>query len=116
MKPLFIDENLPRSLGARLGRPAIHATQLGSRLSDEGIWDRGRKEDGIVRTQDADFFDRIIIDGPPPQIVWVRTGDMRRRDLEDRLVRVWPAVERLLADVALVEIHQERVVGMVVGS
>lgn len=114
MKPLFIDENLPRSLVGRLGTSAVHATQLGVRLSDEEIWARGKLEGGIVLTQDADFFDRMIVDGPPPQVVWVRTGNMRRSAMEDLLVKVWPTVERLLADVALVEVHQDRVIGMVV--
>lgn len=115
MKPLFIDENLPRTLGGRLGRPAVHATDLGVRLTDQEIWEKGRSDNGVVLTQDADFFDRIVVDGPPPQVVWVRTGNMRRRELEDRLVNAWPEIERLLTESALVEVYRDRVVGMVVG-
>jgi len=116
VKPLFVDENLPRSLCARLGMVATHATDHGERLTDEQIWERSRAADEIVLTQDADFFDRIILDGPPPQVVWVRTGNMRRCDLEDLLVRLWPDVDRLLASCALVEVHRDRVMGMVVGA
>ena len=116
MTPLFIDENLPRSLCGRLGRAATHATDHGSRLEDREIWERNRVPGGLVVTQDADFFDRIMLDGPPPQVVWVRTGNMRRRDLEERLVGVWPEIERLLSESALIEIYRDRVVGMVLGS
>jgi len=116
VKPLFIDENLPRTLGGRLGRPAVHATDRGVRLTDQEIWEKGRSDDGVVLTQDADFFDRIVVHGPPPQVVWVRTGNMRRRELEDCLVAARPEIERLLTESALVEVYRDRAVGMVVGS
>lgn len=116
MTPLFIDENLPRSLCGRLGRSATHATDQGNRLADSEIWERSRVPGGIVLTQDVDFFDRIVVEGPPPQVVWIRTGNMRRRELEELLVRVWPEIERLLLDSALIEVYRDRVVGMVLGA
>ena len=112
MKTLFVDENLPKALGLRLSQSLIHATDVGLRLSDQEIWARGRAGDWIVLTQDADFFDRLIIDGPPPQVVWVRTGNLRRRAMEDLLVRVWPAVQRLLDQASLVEIYNDRIEGI----
>jgi predicted nuclease of predicted toxin-antitoxin system len=112
LKTLFVDENLPKALGYRLAQSVIHATDLGTRPSDQEIWDRGKEEDWIILTQDADFFDRLIVDGPPPRVVWVRTGNLRRRAMEDLLVRVWPAVERLLDQASLIEIHNDRIEGI----
>lgn len=112
MSGLFIDENLPRSLGERLGPEFRHATELGERLTDDEIWRRGKAGDWVVLTQDTDFFHRMIVEGPPPRVVWVRTGNLRRRAMEDLLVRVWPDVERLLEKVPLVEIHADRIEGV----
>jgi predicted nuclease of predicted toxin-antitoxin system len=112
VRRLFIDENLPRTLGDKLASEFLHSTDLGERLSDEEIWRRGRVGDWIVLTQDTDFFDRLVLEGPPPRVVWVRTGNLRRRAMEELLVRVWPEVERLLEKAALVEIHADVVEGI----
>lgn len=116
MRPLFIDENLPRSLCGRLGRLATHATDCGIRLEDREIWEPNRVPGGIVVTQDADFSDRVVLEGPPPQVIWVRTGNMGRREPEEFLVGMWPEIERILAESALIEVYRDRLVGMVLGS
>ena len=112
MRTLFVDENLPRTLGERIAERVIHATDLGSRLSDDEIWRRGKAGDWVVLTQDTDFFDRMVLEGPPPRVVWVRTGNLRRKAMEDLLVRVWPEVEQLLERVAMVEIHSHTIEGL----
>jgi predicted nuclease of predicted toxin-antitoxin system len=94
----------------------LHATDLGERLSDESIWSRAREAGWIVVTKDADFFDRLVIEGPPPRVVWVRIGNMRRRDLEDRFVAAWSTIESLLGEVDLVELHEDRIEGIAFGG
>ncbi len=39
---LLVDENLPLSLARQLGGQALHATELGDRLTDQQLWSRGR--------------------------------------------------------------------------
>ena len=113
---LIIDENLPASLETKLGPGCIHSTALGARLTDEQLWLRARVSTGVILTKDADFFDRLALYGPPPKVVWVRLGNLRRAALEDRIIAWWPQVVSLLSTSTLVEIHADRLEALAIGA
>jgi predicted nuclease of predicted toxin-antitoxin system len=46
-----------------------------------------------------------MLDGPPPKVIWVRLGNIRKRDLENLLLHLWPQITALLADADLIAIH-----------
>lgn len=102
---LLIDENLPASLGVVLPVNAVYATDFGPQPTDLELWSVARDKDLTILTRDADFFDRIIIEGPPPKIIWVRLGNLRRAELETWLAERWPDIEKCLHDADLIEIH-----------
>ena len=108
MKRILVDENLPADLERIVGPECTHATELGNQPTDDELWTYAAEQKLVILTKDADFFDRLIVHGSPPQIVWVRTGNMRRIDLHDLLERVWPKVLGLLENADLVEIHEDR--------
>ena len=60
-------------------------------------------------TKDADFSGRIILQTPPPWIVHLRFGNLRRREFHAVLARVWPQVEALLPTHKLVNVYPDRV-------
>jgi len=105
---ILIDENLPETLQHIFGPSAVHVSSLGQRMSDHQLWTRGRANNSIIVTKDADFFERLAIEGPPPKIIWVRTGNLRRIDLEGMLARVWHEVSVLLNNADLIEVHSDR--------
>lgn len=109
---LLVDENLPVELGRSLGLDSVHATELGMRLTDEQIWDEAKRLGRILVTKDADFFDRMALMGPPPQVIWVRFGNMRRKDVVDLFVRDWSDISRLLNSSDLVEVFINRIEGI----
>jgi predicted nuclease of predicted toxin-antitoxin system len=63
-------------------------------------------------TKDADFSDRIILGAPPPWVVHLRFGNLRRGDFHALFARVWPQVEALLKTHKLVNVYAERVEGI----
>ena len=105
MKHLLIDENLPASLARLLPVECSHATDIEPQPSDSKLWILARENDWTILTRDTDFFDRIMLDGSPPKVIWVRLGNIRKADLESLMVRLWPAISSLLADADLVEVH-----------
>ena len=102
---LLIDENLPATLAGVLPVECHHATHFGDQLTDLELWSIAREQNLIILTRDADFFDRIILEGPPPKVIWVRLGNLRRKDLEKTLLDRWAAIESCLESADLVEIH-----------
>ena len=54
---------------------------------DIDIWDYARKNDYVIVTFDADFYDIGLINGCPPKIVWLRTGNLSTNKIADLLRR-----------------------------
>ncbi len=106
--PVIVDENLPRTLVAKFGAGSLHATDLGERVTDGYLWLHARQHGRIILTKDADFFDRLSLEGSPPKVVWVRLGNLRRADLEEEILRRWPEVLNLLESANMVELHGDR--------
>ena len=52
---------------------------------DIDIWDYARKNDYIIVTFDADFYDISLTGGCPPKIIWLRTGNLTTNQIADLL-------------------------------
>ena len=82
MKRLLIDENLSASLATLLPVDCCHATELGQQPTDSLLWNHARERNWTILTRDTDFFDRIMLQGPPPKVIWVRLGNMANEPLD----------------------------------
>ncbi len=112
MKGFLLDENLPSRLTFDPGLPVVSSTILGASPTDTQIWEHARREELVIVTKDADFSGRIILQNPPPWVVHLRFGNMRRHEFHARLGRVWPQVATLLKPHKLVNVHADRVEGV----
>ena len=105
MNHLLVDENLPASLLDHLPIDGSHASKIGERPTDLQLWRHARKNNWVILTRDTDFFDRLMLEGPPPKVIWVRLGNIRKRDLERTLLQLWPKITEQLMEADLIEIH-----------
>lgn len=60
---------------------------------DPDIWEYARKHDFIIVTFDADFYDLSLLNGHPPKIIWLRTGNLKRSELVNLLTTKKEAIE-----------------------
>jgi predicted nuclease of predicted toxin-antitoxin system len=90
MKGFLFDENLPARLRFSPSLAVIPLAKVGRNPSDSRIWDFARKHDLVIVSKDADFSDRIITSLPPPWVVHLRFGNLRKNDFHALLARVWP--------------------------
>ena len=109
MRGFLFDENLPQVPSLRSNWPITHATDLGMRPTDSELWLHARDNDLAIVTKDADFSQRIVLSEPPPRVVHVRIGNMRRRDFDARLQSVWPRIESLVPVNKLVAAYIDRI-------
>jgi predicted nuclease of predicted toxin-antitoxin system len=105
MKGFLFDENLPINIQFSPTWPVEHVTDLGDSLSDTEIWEYAKTNDLVIVTKDADFSDRIITSSPPPRVIHLRFGNMRKRDFHAFLSRVWPKIETLIETHKLVNVY-----------
>jgi len=76
---LLLDGNLSFRLVKLLNKsfPEIeHVYNLGlSKKTDIEIWDYATIHDYIIVTKDSDFYERSLLYGVPPKIIWLKTGN-----------------------------------------
>lgn len=104
MKGFLLDENVPAQLRVSPKLPVIPASKIGRHPSDSQIWEYARKNDLAIISKDADFSDRIIINSPPPRVVHLRFGNLRKNEFHALLARVWPQIETLLKSCKLINV------------
>ena len=112
MRGLLLDQNIPTQLAFQPSLPVVSTTVLGSNPSDSAIWEYAQRESLVIVSKDADFSGRIILRQPPPWVVHLRFGNLRRKQFHALLARVWPQVETLLKQHKLVNVHRDRVEGL----
>lgn len=109
MKGFILDENLPTNVQFTPSLPITHVTDLGDSLSDREIWEYAKENELVIVTKDADFSDRIIISTPPPRVVYLRFGNMRRKDFHSFLNNTWPQIENLIFEHKLVNVYLSKI-------
>jgi len=109
MKGFLFDENLPHVPSLQTRLPVTHALDLGSRPTDSQLWVHSQQNDLVIVTKDADFSQRIVLAVPPPRVVHLRVGNMRRRDFSAWLESVWPQIESTIATHKLVNVYRDRI-------
>jgi predicted nuclease of predicted toxin-antitoxin system len=73
---LLLDENLSRRIVPLL-QPAFpgstQVTLLGlERASDLEVWQYAKDNGFVIVSRDSDFHERSLIEGHPPQVVWMK--------------------------------------------
>jgi predicted nuclease of predicted toxin-antitoxin system len=88
---LLCDENLSPKLPALLearypGSAHVRDCDLkGS--SDDAIWEYARANNFTILSKDSDFYQRSLLFGPPPKLIWLRIGNCTRDDVLALLAR-----------------------------
>ena len=105
MNGFLIDENLPINIEFSPTLPVEHVTSLKPSPTDTEIWEYARKNNLVIITKDADFSDRIIASTPPPKVVHLKFGNMKRKDFHSFLKKIWSRIESLIKDYKLVNVY-----------
>lgn len=109
MNGFLLDENIPNRFSFTSKFPILHAREIGVSLSDTVLWEYARDHEFVIVTKDADFSHRVMLSDPPPWIVHLRIGNMRRKDFHEFLARVWPKIEDLLPENKLINVYLDTI-------
>jgi len=89
MKLLF-DQNISFRVSKKLQNyfpGCLHLTdcKLGD-CEDREIWEFAKKNECIIVTFDSDFYDISILNGHPPKIIWIRTGNLTSMEIVQLMI------------------------------
>lgn len=99
---LLFDQNLsfrlPRAL-ADLYPGALHVKHLGLTASDDKeVWLYAAANDCAIVSKDSDFYQRSLLHGHPPKILWIRRGNCSTKIVEQMLRQHRDDIERFMLD------------------
>ncbi len=109
MNGFLFDENVPMPLRFVPSLPVIHATALGPSPSDQELWTYATQSALAIVSKDTDFAERVMHAAPPPWVVHLRFGNLRRAAFETLLATAWPRVESLLPVHKLIRVFADRI-------
>ncbi|MGH7577912.1 MAG: DUF5615 family PIN-like protein [Longimicrobiales bacterium] len=93
-------------LHMRFGIDTVAVRDMGLReAEDVEIFDRAKSAGVVVMTKDSDFVELLDRRGPPPQVIWLRSGNTSNARLKQLLGHAFGQVlEMIRAVEPLVEI------------
>ena len=94
---ILLDHNLPPRLVRLLAKhfdAVLHVMDFGLECADDKeIWEYARDHGLTVMTKDKDFYHLSLLYGPPPKIIWIRSGNMTVQTLIDFVKSAIPALK-----------------------
>ena len=108
-----LSPRLARWIEETFGVECLHVRDLGLRdAEDPEIFQNARDTGSVVMTKDEDFIRLIERKGPPPQVIWVTSGNMPNVRFKSLLLKTLPdAISLIASGETVVEIHPSRNVG-----
>jgi len=107
MKFLF-DQNISFRITKKLQSyfpGCLHISDCGMlNCEDPDIWEYAKKHNYAIVTFDADFYDISMINGHPPKIIWIRTGNLTTDEIAQLIISNQAEIESFLNDPELSEL------------
>ena len=87
---LLLDQNLSRKIVSKL-IDAFPGTEHVSKFkleeeNDIEVRKFAKEKQFIIVTQDADFFEMMLMNGFPPKIIWLRCGNTSSKNILELLI------------------------------
>lgn len=99
---LLLDQNLSRKLVSKLNNlfPGTeHVSKFNlERKDDAEIRKFANENQFIIVTQDADFFEMMLMKGFPPKIIWLRCGNTSSQTVLKLIINNSETIHRLDTD------------------
>ncbi|MCX7169000.1 MAG: DUF5615 family PIN-like protein [Proteobacteria bacterium] len=107
---LLLDENLSRRIVPFLQNAFPGSSQVAllglEAAADVEIWRYARENGFVIVSRDSDFHERSLIEGHPPQVVWLKIPNYSRATILSILLKHYVEIDLALAqeDRACIEI------------
>jgi predicted nuclease of predicted toxin-antitoxin system len=87
---LLLDENLSRRIIPLLDEHYPGSTQVAliglERAVDQEIWQYAKENNFVILTQDSDYYDLSLVQGAPPKVIWLKTGNSSKKFIAELLL------------------------------
>ena len=104
----LIDENMPL-LPFWDTQRFVHVTDIPSIHTDTDIWEYALKYDLIIITKDADLYYRYLSSQKNPKVVWIRTGNLKKKLFIQLIASVWNEIAEMLLLNSFIIVSEDKI-------
>jgi predicted nuclease of predicted toxin-antitoxin system len=62
---------------------SAHVRDVGLKaVADRYIWEQAKDNGYVIVSKDSDFYQRSLLYGQPPKVIWIRRGNCSTGDIE----------------------------------
>ena len=98
---LLLDENVSDRIVERIADlfpGSAHIKSLGLKEADDRvIWEWAKQHGFALASKDTDFYQRAIVFGHPPKLIWLRVGNCPTSLITDLLKSRYDIIREFLA-------------------
>ncbi len=107
--PVYVlDENLPSTTPLWLNEKFIHVLEISDEFSDGDVWSYAISNNLIIVTKDVDFYNRYLSSSDYPQIIWFRTGNMKKKFFYEFIKKSWPEIEIMIESASFIIVTEDK--------
>ena len=108
MVTYLIDENMPFMPFWNKER-FMQVTDIPFIHFDTDIWEYAVKNQLIIITKDSDFYYRYLSSQKNPKVVWIRTGNLKKKLFIQLIENVWNEIEEMLLLSSFIIITEDKI-------
>ncbi len=109
MKKYLVDANLPSKIKVWRTEEFEFVNQINDEWTDSEIWDYAKQNNLTIISKDSDFSHRIIVSRPPPKIIHIKIGNMKLKDFNSTIEKLWSKAEKISETYKLVNVFIDRI-------
>jgi predicted nuclease of predicted toxin-antitoxin system len=109
MKKYLVDANLPSKITVWQTDEFEFVSQINDEWTDSEVWDYAKQNNLTIISKDSDFSHRIIISRPPPKIIHIKIGNMKLKEFDSTIEKLWEITEKLSEKHKLVNVFVDRI-------
>ena len=112
MVKYLIDENLPIFVSIWNSEKFMHVSRLPLIDLDSDIWEYALTNELVILTKDSDFYYRYLSSKQSPKVIWIRTGNLKKKQFNLFIETIWKDVEEMLLSSSFIIINEEKIQGL----
>lgn len=99
---LLLDENLSRRIIPFLQEAYPDSSQVAllglESATDQKVWSFARENGYVIVSKDSDFYELSLMQGIPPQVIWIKSGNSGRSTITRLLLQNRAKIQSLLLE------------------
>ena len=109
MKKYLVDANLPSKIKIWQTDEFEFVSRINDEWTDSEVWDYAKQNNLTIISKDSDFSHRIIVSNPPPKIIHIKIGNMKLKDFNSTIEKLWATAEKISENHKLVNVFIDRI-------